>query len=63
MAAQNVLAGYPLEDEYPELKDCILVCATEKRTAEDRAAYLRLLQEVLERSAAGVPRPAEPTTT
>ena len=63
MAAENVLAGYPLEDEYPELKDCILVCATEKRTAEDRAAYLRLLQEVLERSAAGVPRPAEPTTT
>ena len=63
MAAQNVLAGYPLEDEYPELKDCILVCATEKRTAEDRAAYLHLLQEVLARSAGGAPRTGEPATT
>ena len=63
MAAENVLAGYPLEDEYPELKDCILVCATEKRTAEDRAAYLHLLQEVLARSAGGAPRTGEPATT
>jgi glycine dehydrogenase subunit 1 len=47
MAVQNVLAGYALEDDYPELRDCVLVCATEKRTAEDRALYLQHLERVL----------------
>jgi len=47
MAVQNVLAGYALEEDYPELQGCVLVCATEKRTAEDRALYLQHLERVL----------------
>ena len=32
LAAHNVLGGYDLGDEYPELGDALLVCATEMRT-------------------------------
>jgi glycine dehydrogenase subunit 1 len=31
----GVLAGYDLSREYPELKDCLLVAVTEKRTKEE----------------------------
>ena len=52
MAVQNVLAGLSLEEHYPELKDCLLVCATEKRTAEDRALYVQHLDRILKKLAA-----------
>ena len=47
MAAQNVLAGYRLGGEYPELENCILVCATEKRTREDVDNYVSHLERIL----------------
>ena len=31
----GILGGYKLEKDYPELKDCMLVCVTEKRSAEE----------------------------
>jgi len=37
--AQDVVAGLPLGDWYPELEDCLLVCATE---LHDPASYARL---------------------
>lgn len=44
----NVLGGYPLGDEYPELDNCLLVCATETKSAEDIDAYAELLSEILD---------------
>jgi len=40
LADQNILAGYDLSmdypvKDYPELENCILVCATELRVVED----------------------------
>ena len=32
---QNILAGLPLEKFYPELPNCLLLCATEVNTAEE----------------------------
>jgi glycine dehydrogenase subunit 1 len=49
MAAQNVLAGVPLEGHYPELGGCLLVCATEKRAAGDLDLYVSHLDRVLAR--------------
>ena len=53
MAAQNVLAGYSLRGEYPELENCLLVCATEKRSPEEVDSYAEHLQRIL--SALGAP--------
>jgi glycine dehydrogenase subunit 1 len=52
MAAQNVLAGLALEPHYPELRGCILVCATERRSPEDVALYLQHLERILNKLAA-----------
>lgn len=43
MTAQGFLAGYPLGDEYPELDNCLLICATETKTEEDLAHYANAL--------------------
>lgn len=32
---KKILGGYDLSKDYPELKDCMLVCVTEKRTAKE----------------------------
>lgn len=47
MAAQNVLAGYSLEQDYPGLENCLLVCATEKRTGDDVDRYVQHLERIL----------------
>jgi glycine dehydrogenase subunit 1 len=50
LAAKGVLGGVPvsrLEPDRPELRDLIVVAATEVNTEEDRAAYAAALREVL----------------
>jgi len=47
VAADDVLGGYDLSQEYPELGDAILVCATEQRTAEDIDNYATALARAL----------------
>jgi glycine dehydrogenase subunit 1 len=39
LADRGILAGYALGEDYPELDRCLLVCATEKRTQGDIAAF------------------------
>ena len=44
LAHENIVAGVALGDEYPELGDALLVCATETKTAADidrLAGFLR----------------------
>jgi glycine dehydrogenase subunit 1 len=47
LAEQDILGGYDLGVDYPELGSAILVCATELRTEEDIRAYRSALQAVL----------------
>jgi glycine dehydrogenase subunit 1 len=48
LARKNgIIGGLALGDHYPTLEDCILVCATEKRTAADIERYRAALADVL----------------
>lgn len=47
LAARNILGGFDLAADYPELGPALLVCATEMRTASDIAAYATALGEIL----------------
>ena len=47
LAGHNIIGGYDLSADYPELVNSILVCVTEMRTAEDIAAYVRALKIIL----------------
>ena len=50
LAEKGVLGGVPvsrLEPKRSELRDLIIVASTEINTDEDRAAYVKALQEVL----------------
>lgn len=45
---ENILGGLPLEMTHPELKNCLLVCATEKRTPQDIADFLMAVHQATE---------------
>ncbi len=47
LAAHNLLGGYDLSGDYPELGDAILVCATELRTEADIENYRSKLERVI----------------
>ncbi len=47
MEAQGILAGFALTDDYPELGQCLLVCATETKTSADLDRYSEHLQRIL----------------
>ncbi|MCB2290116.1 aminomethyl-transferring glycine dehydrogenase subunit GcvPA [Clostridium sp. CS001] len=42
----NILGGYVLEKEYPEHKDSMLFCVTEKRTKEDIDKLVKVMEEI-----------------
>ncbi len=46
LSAQGIVGGIMLEDDYPELKNCLLVCATETKTEADLASYVDNLQRI-----------------
>lgn len=48
LAAHNVLGGFDLADDYPELGDALLVCATEKRTEQEIDLYAEKLQRTVD---------------
>jgi glycine dehydrogenase subunit 1 len=54
--AHNILPGYDLAKEYPELADTLLVCATEVRTGAEIATYAdHLNRAIAAQTAAGCP--------
>jgi glycine dehydrogenase subunit 1 len=48
LAAHNILGGFDLKQDYPELGDAMLVCATELRSDEDIASYQDKLERVIQ---------------
>jgi len=47
LAAHNVLGGYDLSEEYPELGNALLICSTEVHTQDDFDAYVQKVERVL----------------
>jgi glycine dehydrogenase subunit 1 len=47
LAAHNVLGGFDLSDDYPELGNAVLVCATELRSDEEIEQYRSKLERVI----------------
>jgi glycine dehydrogenase subunit 1 len=47
LAAHNVLGGYDLSQDYPELGEAVLVCATELRTDAEMSDYAAKLARVM----------------
>jgi glycine dehydrogenase subunit 1 len=47
LRAQGILGGFDLGGEYPELGNCLLVCATETKTAADIARYATAMSQLL----------------
>jgi glycine dehydrogenase subunit 1 len=47
LAAHNILGGFDLGLDYPELDPAILVCATELRTEEEMQAYAAKLARII----------------
>jgi glycine dehydrogenase subunit 1 len=59
LRARGLLGGYALGDDYPELADCIVVCATETKTAADLDLYAEQLERILSRRDVPVPDQTE----
>jgi len=49
LAAQNIVGGVDLSNDYPELGNALLVCATEKRTENDIDKFTENLARILNR--------------
>jgi glycine dehydrogenase subunit 1 len=47
LAAERIAGGYSLKEDYPELGEALLVCATETKTTADLDAYAQRLAAVL----------------
>jgi glycine dehydrogenase subunit 1 len=47
LAAQGIVGGYSLQDDYPELGTALLVCATETKTEADLDEYAERLGAIL----------------
>jgi glycine dehydrogenase subunit 1 len=47
LAKAGIQGGYALSNDYPELGNCLLVCATETKTEEDLNAYAQKLADII----------------
>ena len=47
LAANNILGGFDLSADYPELGNALLVCATETKTDADLESYAAALENAL----------------
>ncbi|OGT62861.1 MAG: glycine dehydrogenase (aminomethyl-transferring) [Gammaproteobacteria bacterium RIFCSPHIGHO2_12_FULL_45_12] len=48
LAALGIQAGYALKEDYPELSDCLLVCATETKTSAQIQLLAKQIAQVLQ---------------
>ncbi|UCE88545.1 MAG: aminomethyl-transferring glycine dehydrogenase subunit GcvPA, partial [Pseudomonadota bacterium] len=59
LSVQGIVGGYDLADDYPELGNCLLVCATETKQAADIELYVENLRRISTRLQAAA-CPVEP---
>ncbi|MDH5181747.1 MAG: aminomethyl-transferring glycine dehydrogenase subunit GcvPA, partial [Gammaproteobacteria bacterium] len=59
LAAEGIVAGFALNEDYPELGNTLLVCATETKTETDLDHFVANLQRITSRGQ-GTKNPAEP---
>jgi glycine dehydrogenase subunit 1 len=52
LAANNILGGFDLSQDYPELGNALLVCATETKTDADLESYAAAIENALQASQA-----------
>ncbi len=50
LAARDILGGFSLKADYPELGEALLVCATETKEAHDLERYVLALQDIFSNS-------------
>ncbi len=53
LAAQSIQAGFCMTDAYPELGECVLLCATETKTAEDIKAFALAFASAMQKKSEG----------
>ncbi len=59
LAAQGIIGGVSLAEDYPELDNCLLICTTETKSEADLATFGEALQRIGERPQA-VKCPVQP---
>jgi glycine dehydrogenase subunit 1 len=52
LAARNILGGYDLSKDHPELGQSLVICATETKTDEDLNTYASAMHEIMNASGA-----------
>ena len=52
LSAENILGGYDLSADYPELGNALLVCATDVRTQADMDEYVSAFRTIIEKQQA-----------
>ena len=62
LKAQGILGGLALTQDYPELGDALLVCATETKHDEDLERYTENLRRILGRRFRPAPCALQPST-
>lgn len=63
LEAQNLLGGYLLEEHYPELENCLLVCVTETKSEGNITKFAENIARIIERQGGPICtklRPKEP---
>ena len=48
LSKQHILAGFTVSNAFPDLKNCLLLCVTETKTADDLNQFVTALKTVLE---------------
>ncbi|MDZ7803857.1 aminomethyl-transferring glycine dehydrogenase subunit GcvPA [Thiohalophilus sp.] len=49
LSEQGIVGGYPLKEDYPELDNCLLLCATETKTEADLDAFVEAVERITSR--------------
>lgn len=50
LISHGIQGGFALSTVYPELEDCLLVCATETKTSEDIKLFAQQLRDILQKN-------------
>ena len=53
LAVRDILGGYDLGNDYPELENCLLICATETRSDEDIDSLAQNMERIITRRNSG----------